>query len=323
MEKNNLLVISGSPHIHTRRTTSAAMWHVVAALLPALLAGWFIFGLPAVAVTLVTVAACVVVEFLITRFMLGRRYDWRGGSAVVTGLLLAMSLPSGLPLWVAAIGALAAIGIGKMPFGGLGCNIFNPAMVGRVFLLLSFPAQMTTWPVPGADGATGATALSLMHTEAVATGASAHKVVETVPALTDMLLGQMAGSLGEVSAIALLLGALYLIAVRIISWHIPVAVMATVALFAWATGVDVGEQLLSGGLIIGACFMATDYVTSPMTRRGMLVFGIGIGAITFIIRQWGAYPEGMSFAILIMNGLVPLIDRCFKTRKFGERRLAI
>ncbi len=319
------LVMSGSPHDHTAHTTRGVMWRVVIALLPALLTGFWVFGLPAVTVTLVTVAACVLAEFLITRYMMGRPYDWTGGSAVVTGVLLAMSLPAGLPWWICVIGAVAAIGIGKMAFGGLGCNIFNPAMVGRVFLLLSFPAQMTTWLIPDADGATGATWLALASQETAHTGASSAAALPqvTAPDIVQALSGYMGGSLGEVGSVALMLGFVYLLVTRIVNWEAPAAILVTVAVMSLATGADMAAQLLSGGLLLGALFMATDYVTSPMSGLGRFVFGLGIGLITFIIRQWGSYPEGVSFAILVMNGLVPLINRCCKPRKFGERRLEL
>ena len=312
-----MLVISASPHIHTRNTGSRCMWKVVAALVPALVCALFYFGIGAAVVTVTSIAGCVMAEYLITRFMLRRDATIANGSAVLTGLLLAFNLPSNLPVWIVLIGAFVAIGIGKMAFGGLGCNIFNPALVGRVFLLLSFPAQMTTWPLPSVsrwmypDAATGATPLGLLK-QGIMTFDDIN--------LTDCLLGAIGGSLGEVSAIALLLGGIYLLATRIISWHIPVSILATVALLSVGIGVNPWVELLSGGMLLGAIFMATDYVTSPMCHRGMIVYGIMIGVITIIIRQWGAYPEGMSFAILLMNGCTPLINRYIKPRKFGERR---
>lgn len=312
-----MLVISASPHIHTRNTVSRCMWKVVAALVPALVCALFYFGIGAAVVTVTSIAGCVMAEYLITRFMLRRDATIANGSAVLTGLLLAFNLPSNLPVWIVLIGAFVAIGIGKMAFGGLGCNIFNPALVGRVFLLLSFPAQMTTWPLPSVsrwmypDAATGATPLGLLK-QGIMTFDDIN--------LTDCLLGAIGGSLGEVSAIALLLGGIYLLATRIISWHIPVSILATVALLSVGIGVNPWVELLSGGMLLGAIFMATDYVTSPMCHRGMIVYGIMIGVITIIIRQWGAYPEGMSFAILLMNGCTPLINRYIKPRKFGERR---
>ncbi len=311
------LIISASPHIHTQRTVRSCMWHVVAALMPALLCALFYFGIGASVVIVTSIVGCVITEYLITRFLLGHPTTIANGSAVLTGLLFAFNLPSNLPVWIVLIGSVVAIGIGKMAFGGLGCNIFNPALVGRVFLLLSFPAQMTTWPLPSVnrwmypDAATGATPLGLLK-QGIMTFDDIN--------LTDSLLGAIGGSLGEVSAIALLLGGIYLLATRIIFWHIPVSILATVALLSVCIGVNPWVELLSGGMLLGAIFMATDYVTSPMCHRGMIVYGIMIGVITIIIRQWGAYPEGMSFAILLMNGCTPLINRYIKPRKFGERR---
>lgn len=319
------LTISGSPHIHTMRSTSSTMWHVVVALLPAWLFSIWIFGVSVVAITATSIVACVVTEFVVARFMLRRPLLLKGGSSVVTGLLLAMCLPSGVPLWLVAIGGVAAIGIGKMAFGGLGCNIFNPALVGRVFLLLSFPAQMTTWPVPHWDGATGATLLAQTfgHDGASGASASAHATEVVEHDLLALAVGLRGGSLGEVAALALITGFLFLLWRRIVSWHIPLAIVVTEALLAWVCGFEIDVEIFGGGLLLGALFMATDYVTSPMTKKGMIVFGVGIALITFSIRHWGAYPEGVSFAILIMNGFVTLIDRCFKPKKFGERRIAI
>lgn len=310
------LIFSTTPHIHTSRTVRGSMLHVIVALLPALACSLYFFGLPVLAVLCVSVAVCVLTEWVITRFMLRRATTIGDLSAVLTGVLLAMNLPSNLPLWMVAAGAVMAVGIAKMAFGGLGCNIFNPALVGRVFLLISFPVAMTTWPLPDAgfgdaDGVTGATVLSLV------------KLGQLTPAElpgSDMLIGSMGGSMGEVSALALLLGFVYLLAVRIIKWHIPVAIVAGLALVDILAGYPVLFDIFSGGLLLGAIFMATDYVTSPMTRRGMLLYGLFIGIITASIRRWGAYPEGMSFAILIMNGFTPLINRYLKPHRFSPKR---
>lgn len=311
-----MLTISASPHVHTSRTVSTCMWHVIIALLPALACSLYFFGVGALIVILTAVLGCMATEYVINRWMFGQAPTLANGSAILTGLLLAFNLPSNLPVWIVLIGSVVAIGIGKMSFGGLGCNIWNPALVGRVFLLVSFPVQMTTWPLPGVntwnylDATTGATTLGLL------------KLGEATPESVDLManaFGAMGGSLGEVSAIALLLGCAYLLVMRVISWHIPVAVLGSVALFTLLIGGNIPVQLLSGGLILGACFMATDYVTSPMSKKGMLVFGVLIGVLTVIIRQWGAYPEGLSFAILLANSVVPLIDRYIKPRKFGER----
>lgn len=314
---NQLLTISASPHLHTKRTVASCMWHVVVALLPALAASLYFFGLGAVIVVLTAVAGCVAFEYIINRWMFGRPSTILNGSAVLTGLLLAFNLPSNLPIWIVLIGCLVAIGIGKMSFGGLGCNIWNPALVGRVFLLISFPVQMTSWPLPlvnrwaYADATTGATTLGILKM-----GGDPSSID-----LWQSATGAIGGSLGEVSAIALVIGVVYLLAMRVITWHIPAAIIGSVALFTLCIGGNIGIELLSGGLLLGAFFMATDYVTSPMSRKGMLVYGIMIGIITIVIRRWGAYPEGMSFAILLMNSFVPLINRYIKPRKFGERRV--
>lgn len=312
-----MLTVSASPHVHTGRTVSACMWHVIIALLPALACSIYFFGVGALIVTVTALLGCMAVEYAINRWMFGNtEATLANGSAILTGLLLAFNLPSNLPVWIVLIGCVVAIGIGKMAFGGLGCNIWNPALVGRVFLLISFPVQMTTWPIPlentwnYLDATTGATTLGML------------KLGEIDPSavnLAGQAMGYMGGSLGEVASIALLLGFVYLLCMKVITWHIPVAVLGSVALFTLCIGGNVGVELLSGGLILGACFMATDYVTSPMSHKGMIVFGVLIGVITVIIRQWGAYPEGVSFAILLANSVVPLIDRYIKPRKFGER----
>lgn len=314
---SQMLTISASPHLHTSRSVSKCMWHVIVALLPAVACSLYYFGLGAMVVIASSILGCVIVEYAINRWMLRAPSTIGNGSAVLTGLLLALNLPSNIPVWIVLIGSVVAIGIVKMSFGGLGCNIWNPALVGRVFLLISFPAQMTSWPVPlenqwrYLDATTGATTLGML------------KLGEISPESVDLwhsAMGLTAGSLGEVSALALLLGFAWLLVTRVITWHIPVAIFASVALLALAVGDNVGVQLLSGGLMLGAIFMATDYVTSPMSRKGMILYGVMIGAITVVIRKWGAYPEGVSFAILLMNSFVPLIDRYIKPRKFGERR---
>ncbi len=316
---NNLITISPSPHAQTPTTVTRLMMHVIIALIPAVLVALYYFGLGAAIVIATSIIGCVAVEYLITRFMLGQKPSIGNLSAVLTGLLLALNLPSNLPVWTVLIGCVVAIGIGKMAFGGLGCNIFNPALVGRVFLLLSFPVAMTTWPIPGenltayTDATTGATVLGLLKQ---------HIITPSDVCLLDGAIGNMGGSLGEVSAIALLIGFIYMLCMKVITWHIPVSIIATVALFSLCVGAPVGIELLSGGLMLGAIFMATDYVTSPMSHKGQILYGVMIGIITLVIRLWGAYPEGMSFAILIMNGVTPLINRYMKPRKFGERRAA-
>ena len=248
------------------------------------------------------------------------------GSAIITGVLLAFNLPSNLPIWIIILGALFAIGVGKMSFGGLGCNPFNPALAGRVFLLLSFPVQMTSWPVVGqltayTDATTGATPLALMK-QAIYGDTAA---LSQIPDALTLLIGQNGGCLGEVSALALLIGLVYMLWKKIITWHIPVSILATVFVFAGIMHLADPEkyvspvlQLLSGGLMLGAVFMATDYVTSPMSKKGMLIYGVCIGLLTVVIRLFGAYPEGMSFAILIMNAFTPLINTYCKPKRFGE-----
>ena len=293
------------------------MYGVLIALIPAFLVSLYCFGIGALVVTLTSVLACVLFEYLIQKYLLKVKPSICDGSAILTGVLLAFNVPSNLPIWIIVIGALVAIGIGKMTFGGLGNNIFNPALVGRVFLLISFPVQMTTWPVPDPlsmnylDAETAATPLGLM------------KQGLPVDAMTtDMLLGNIGGSLGEISAIALLIGFAYMLIRRIITWHIPVSILVTAFVFSFlVNGFDAEgalQQLLLGGMMLGAIFMATDYVTSPMTPRGMIIYGIGIGLLTIIIRRYGAYPEGMSFAILIMNAATPLINKYVKPKRFGE-----
>ena len=302
------------------------MYGVCIALLPAMLASFYFFGMGAVAVMLTSVLSCVFFEWAITKFILKRnRLTILDGSAALTGVLLAFNLPSNLPLWIIVLGALFAIGVGKMTFGGLGQNIFNPALAGRVFLLISFPVQMTTWPVSGEmsylDAQTAATPLSIMQT-AISSGDAS--VLNQLPSSLEMLIGQTGGSMGEVSALLLLLGCAFMLWKKIITWHIPVSIIATVLVFAgllhlanpvYANPLQV---IFSGGLMLGACYMATDYVTSPMSHKGQLIYGVCIGLLNVIIRNWGAYPEGMSFAIIIMNTFTPLINTYCKPTRFGE-----
>ena len=314
------LIVSPSPHVHSGDSVSKNMYGVLIALVPALLASLYFFGVGALIVSMVAVVSCVVFEYLIQRFILKYKTTVSDGSAILTGLLLAFNLPSNLPVWIIIIGSLVAIGVGKLSFGGLGNNLFNPALVGRVFLLISFPVQMTSWPVPlGFDTAyidaqTGATALAMIKNH-----------FGTLPSTSDMLFGQMGGSLGEVSGIALLIGFAFLLFRKIISWHIPVSIFVTVAvmtgLMYWANPQEYASpiaHLFAGGLMLGAIFMATDYVTSPMSKKGMIIFGVGIGVITVCIRVFAAFPEGVSFAILIMNAFTPLINKYVKPKRYGE-----
>ena len=299
---------------------------VIWALVPAFIASVFYFGLGAVIVTATSVASCLFFEWFITRVFLKRPSTLADGSAIITGILLAFNLPSNIPLYMIVMGALVAIGIGKMAFGGLGNNPFNPALVGRVFLLISFPAKMTSWPVPHqlgayADAVTGATPMNLIGQIAGGNSAAA----DQLPGLKDLFLGNIGGCLGEVSALALLIGLAILLWRKVITWHIPVTIFATVAVLTgimWMINpilyVNPLYHLCSGGLMLGAIFMATDYVTSPMTPKGMVWYGIGIGFLTVVIRYFGSYPEGMSFAILIMNAVTPLINNWCKPKRFGE-----
>ena len=325
------LIVSLSPHAHGTDSVEKNMYGVIIALLPALLASFWFFGLGSVVVCLASVLACIFFEWAITKYIMKREPSLTDGSAIVTGLLLGMNLPSNFPIWMIIIGALVAIGIGKMTFGGLGCNPFNPALVGRCFLLVSFPAAMTSWPIEGQwtsyiDAETGATPLSLMKT-AIKTGDSS--ILDQLPSSFEMLLGNTsnglgAGTIGEICALALIIGLCYMLWKKIITWHIPVSIICTVFVFSgllhlaspvYANPVQV---VLSGGLLLGAIFMATDYVTSPMTAKGQLIYGVSIGLLTVVIRNWGSYPEGMSFAILIMNAFTPLINTYIKPKRFGE-----
>lgn len=323
---NRLLQVSGSPHIHSDNSVKQIMWSVVIALIPAFSVAIFYFGLPVIVLTFVSIISCVVFEFLIQRFLLRGKLTIMDGSAVVTGLLLAFNVPANLPIWMMVVGALVAIGVAKMPFGGLGHNPFNPALVARVFLLIAFPVAMTTWPVARpiwkfsamADAVTGPTPLGILK-ESITVDMSG------MPNYADLLIGQMGGSFGEVSAIAILIGAIFLLLRKVITWHIPVSFLLTVFLFAGLFHlIDPTHyaspffHLLTGGVMLGACFMATDMVTSPTSSWGMVIFGTGCGLLTVIIRLFGAYPEGVSFSILLMNACVPLIDKAFKPKTFAK-----
>ncbi|MBN1597699.1 MAG: RnfABCDGE type electron transport complex subunit D [Bacteroidales bacterium] len=359
---NKQIIISPSPHVHSGQSVEKLMYGVIIALLPALLVSIFFYGKGAIAVTLISVASCIIFEFLIQKYILKTQVRIHDGSAIVTGMLLAFNLPSNLPWWIIVIGALVSIGIAKMTFGGIGNNPFNPALVGRVFLLVSFPAHMTTnFPYPQGistpyishiDGFSGATPLGIIK-EGFKNGKSITELIGDVPSYTDMFIGKLNGSLGEIAGAALLLGLIYMLIRRIITWHIPVSVVGSFFLFIsvlWIFSID-GHNIImaktslnipyisytnnegalvpfhmadpvfhmvSGGLFLGAFFMATDYVTSPMVPKAMIIFGVGIGIITGLIRIFGAYPEGISFAILIMNGFVPLMNRYIKPKRFGQ-----
>ncbi|RPI43380.1 MAG: RnfABCDGE type electron transport complex subunit D, partial [Bacteroidetes bacterium] len=322
------LVVSPSPHASSGQSVSRLMYGVIISLLPALGVSVYIFGIGMIIITTVSILSCILFEYLIQKYIMKVRPSHLDGSAIITGLLLAFCLPANLPFWMVGIGALAAVGIGKLTFGGLGNNIFNPALVGRVFLFVSFPVAMTSWPEPGqwmqyADAVTGATPLGMLK-EATGT-APAQEVISAVPSTLHLFLGKMKGSAGEVSALAILIGMIYLLYRKIITWHIPVSILVTVFIFTgilWLASPDRFVSpvfhLLTGGLMLGAIYMATDYVTSPMTPRGMLVYGVGIGIVTVLIRIFGAYPEGVQFAILIFNAFTPLLNKYFKPVRFGK-----
>ena len=326
------LIVSLSPHAHGTDSVERNMYGVIIALIPAILVSFFYFGIGSAIVCLTSVVACVLFKWAINKYILGRKEcTVLDGSAALTGLLLGMNLPSNLPIWIIIIGALFAIGVGKMTFGGLGNNIFNPALVGRCVLLVAFPAQMTSWPKPGnwfeyTDAATGATPLAVMK-EAIQKG-DATKLNDLPDAfsllLGDYSIGGGAGTIGEICGLALIVGLIYMLWRKIITWHIPVSIIGTVFAFSAVMHLinpiyaDPTTVILSGGLLLGAIFMATDYVTSPMTPKGQIIYGVCIGLLTIIIRNWGAYPEGMSFAILIMNAFTPLINNYVKPKRFGE-----
>lgn len=329
--ESNLLTVSPSPHIHQEQTISRIMWDVIFAMLPAFAFSVYVFGLGALMVTLIAVLSAVFFEYMISKHLLKREPDIMDGSAVVTGMLLAFNVPTNLPWWLVVIGSFVAIGIGKMSFGGLGNNPFNPALVGRVFLLISFPVQMTTWPVPFesrmsiTDVVTGATPLGFIK-DGLKNGESLISLMQEVPGHIDFFLGTQPGSMGEISGLLLMIGFLYMVIRKVITWHIPVIVIGTMFIFSgflWLGNpdrfVDPLFQILTGGALLGAIFMATDYVTSPMTIRGIVIYSVGIGVITILIRVFGAYPEGISFAILIMNAFVPLLNKYLKPSRFGEK----
>ena len=317
------LIVSPSPHLHTKTSTKSLMRDVVIAMMPAVIVSVLFYGWSALAVLGVSVASCVLLEYLITRYLLKKACTICDFSAVVAGILLALNVPSTTHRWVVFIGAVFAIGVAKMTFGGLGQNLFNPAIAGRVFLLISFPTYMTDWTRPqgfiggGLDALSGATPLGLAKEGGVA-------AIEGLDYM-DMLFFNIGGSAGELSAIAILIGFVYLLVRRVIRPYITLSILATVAVFSgifWAINpeqfTDPVFNLLTGGLLLGSVFMATDYVTSPMSNLGGIIYGVGIGVITMLIRYFGAYPEGVSFAILIMNSVVPLINKVCHAKKYGR-----
>ncbi len=322
------LLVSPSPHIHAKDSTKSLMLDVVIALIPAVICSVVFYGWQELLVLGVSVASCVLLEWAITKYMLKKPSTIGDLSAVITGILLALNLPYTTPWWVVFVGAVVAIGVAKMTFGGIGQNIWNPALVGRVFLLVSFPTYMTTWNAPkglfGADAVSGATPLGTIQ-EGLMQGASVQELTSAYN-YKDLLFANLGGSAGEVCALALLAGFVYLCCRKVIKPWITLSIFATVALTSlifWGVNperfTDPLFNLLTGGLILGACFMATDYVTSPMSLWGGVVFGVGIGFLTMMIRYFGSYPEGVSFAILIMNSVVPLLNMWFKQKKFGRK----
>jgi electron transport complex protein RnfD len=324
------LIISFSPHEKGTLTTDNIMWNVVLALMPAFLSSIYFYGIRAIVVTGVAMLACMLIQYLIERFLLCSEIEALDGSAAITGMLLAFNLPSGIPLWQVVIGSIVAIGIAKMPFGGIGKNPFNPALIGRAFMLVSFPVDMTTWPLPektpwlwNADVITGATPLGVLKENIQSLPYS--QLSNQLPSHFDMFLGTVGGCIGETSALALLLGGGYLLYKKIISWHIPVFYLGTLFVFTAMFSLINPDQyadplfhVLAGGAVLGAVYMATDMVTSPMTRKGQIIFAVGGGLLCGLIRLFGAFPEGCSYSILIMNAFVPLIDKYTKPQRFGK-----
>lgn len=334
------LIVSPAPHVHGNESTRKIMRDVLIALAPSVLVSIYFYGFPAIRLLLVGVIACMGIEFLIQKYMLRTKVTVNDLSAAVTGVLLALNLPPAAPWWIVVIGSVVAIGVAKMTFGGLGHNIFNPALVGRVFLLVSFPVIMTDWTVPaswfrsGADAVTGATPLAMIN-EGLAQGLTVDQIIQGINPDPEkvsrwqyygqMFFARAGGSAGEASALALILGFVYLLVRKVIRPYIPVTIILTIAVM---TGIfwladpqqytDPLFNILTGGVLLGSIFMATDYVTSPMTPKGMVIYGIGIGVITVLIRFFGSYPEGVSFAILIMNATVPLINKYVKPARFGK-----
>ncbi|MBX7126559.1 MAG: RnfABCDGE type electron transport complex subunit D [Cyclobacteriaceae bacterium] len=324
-----LLTISPSPHIHSPLTVPQIMRVVILAMVPALLFATWQFGLGAIYVSSLAVIFCVLSEYVIVKYLFRKSTTIGDGSAIITGLLLAFNVPSNLPWYIILIGSVASVGLAKWTYGGLGNNPFNPALVGRVFLLISFPVQMTSWPeahpVWTLDGATMATPLGLLK-EGLRAGRTVPDIMGELPSLTDFILGLRAGSLGETSGLALLLGMAYMLYKKVITWHTPVSMMLGVVLLSGACWLYDPTHfahplfhLLTGGVLLGAIFMATDYVTSPVTQRGMLLYGFCIGILTVLIRLFGSYPEGVSFAILIMNAFVPMINKYVKPPRYGAK----
>ena len=323
------LTVSPSPHLHSKASTASIMRDVVIALSPAIVVSILFYGWSEILVLAVSSVSCVLLEWLIAKYLMKRPELFSGWSALVTGLLLAMNLPSTTPWWIAVVGAVVAIGVAKMSFGGLGQNLFNPVITARVFLLISFPVQMTNWTVPngfigGVDAVSGATPLGIIK-EGLKAGESISEVLAANGMNAHTLLRDIGGSGGEISALALIAGFIYLLVRKVVKPWIPLSILATIAAIAAIfNGIDPEHftgpnfNLITGGVLLGALFMATDYVTSPMSNWGGVIYGVGIGLIVMMIRYFGSYPEGMSFAILIMNCFVPLINRAFHQKKYGR-----
>lgn len=312
-----LFRIGSSPHIRTKENVEKIMYDVIIALIPALLVSIYFFGIKALVVTAVSVISCVFTEYLINKF-LKKEESHFDGSAVITGILFAYVIPVTLPIKLVILGSFISIALGKMVFGGLGHNIFNPALVGRIFLMISYPVAMTNWIVPrgfegvlNTDGVTGPTALAVIKN-----GEGVEKLLHNP--LMDMFIGKMGGSLGETSALALIIGGLYLVYKKHIDYKVPLVIIATVGIIAMIFGQNPLYHILSGGVILGAFFMATDMVTSPYTNKGKIIFALGIAGITMLIRLKGSYPEGVAFSILIMNAFTPLINKYIKPKRFSE-----
>lgn len=305
MEQEKKLTVSANPHVQDKDNVNKIMWYVILSLIPAAIAGVYFFGMKALLVMILSVASAVGTEFGIQKWM-KKKITIKDGSAVLTGLLLGLILSPLVPWWIPILGSLFAISIGKFIFGGLGHNIFNPALVGRAFLVASWPLLMATWLLP--DGTTGATPLGLLKLGGIKTGYSA------------LFLGNIGGSIGETSAIAILIGAAFLFYKKIINWRIPAVYIGTVFVLSLLFGQDPIFHIFAGGLLIGAFFMATDYVTSPLTKKGKIIFGIGLGLLTVIIRLYSGLSEGVMYSILLMNSLTPMIDRYTKLNPFGYRK---
>lgn len=309
---NKLCKITCSPHIHSPETTGKIMFYVILSLIPALFGSVYFFGIYVLKVIGVSIFFCILSEVLF-KILTKREIRVSDGSAIVTGILFSFVLPPRIPLWITAVGSFLAIFLVKELFGGIGFNIFNPALAARAILLASYPVEMTKFVQPfdyRFDAITSATPLFIIK----------EKINQQLPSLWQMFIGTRPGCIGETSTLLLLLGAIFLILKKVITWHIPISYILTVSILSLLSKQNLGYQIMGGGLILGAFFMATDYVTSPITKKGKIIFGIGCGIITFLIRKAGGYPEGVCYSILFMNSLVPLINRYTLPKKFGSKK---